>query len=58
MKCERNCVRSDELNYFEDLARIPGILSVAIIVREEFTIDRWKVTAFLGNRFPRRRSGA
>ena len=32
------------------LVRTPGFLSVAMNLREEFIIDWWKLTAFLGNR--------
>ena len=50
MESGRNCGRREELNHcFKGLARFPGFLSVAVVLREEFTIARRKMTVFLGN---------
>ena len=49
MKCRRICVRSERSYYtFEGLMRTPGSSSVAMGLREEFTIGWSRTTVFMG----------
>ena len=51
----RTLVRRGGFNFdFKVLARAPGFLSVAMVLREEFRIDSLRMIVFLGSKFLRR----